>query len=86
MATLHGKKLTDKQYSALRKKWASADKKFWKQHYQAEITRLRKRIAELKKMAAETKRKNGSALNIQLNAISRAKSEIAELQTKIKNL
>lgn len=86
MATLHGKKLTAKQHAALKKKWASEDKKFFRERYRADIKRLQDQLKSWQKRAMETKKKRGSALGIQLNAISSRKAEIKALQTKIKQL
>lgn len=48
MASLHGKKLTKAEYTALQRKWAAEDKKFWENVRTQEIERLKKHIAKLK--------------------------------------
>lgn len=86
MATLHGKKLTDKQFTALKKKWVAQDKKTWTAHYRSEIAILRNQIKDWQKRIAETKKKHGKPFGLQLNAIKSRQAEIKALQTKIKNL
>lgn len=50
MATLHGKKLSEKELLALQKKWKRADNKFWKEAKKKEIARMKAHIQKLKKL------------------------------------
>ena len=86
MATLNGKKITERQHAALKKKWAKDDKKFWLEKYRKEIKLLQDQVKQWKRRAAETKKKLGKPYGIQLNAIKSRESEIKALRIKIKNL